>query len=389
MKIAIGVRKFCQVGGQEQFCLCLADYLAARGHKVSVYTFRGEDKQGITVNRIPKPLFRPRYCRDWATGRALSRALLQSGADVTFGEQKTWGAHVIRPGGGVEQEYWAYKIRRKWKLAGKWIQPFYLKRWYDLAAERQSLLSMHTRAIIANSRNVREALLKHYPEIQNKIHLIPNGSARPNLSPDEAKQMRTHIRSEYQIPDSALLAMFAGHDFHRKGLTEAILTLAQVHKQSTDHPWHLLVCGRGSPRSYRRLAKHLGISTYLHFVGCQHPCEELYASADLLLLPTHYDPFANVTVEALAAGLPVITTKQNGGSDIIEHNKNGWVVPNHTNIREMAGYMLDITTPAVLQKRKADAVASAKHHRMQDRLAQVEALLTQVAQKHRQTPSSQ
>jgi UDP-glucose:(heptosyl)LPS alpha-1,3-glucosyltransferase len=53
----------------------------------------------------------------------------------------------------------------------------------------------------------------------------------------------------------------------------------------------------------------------------------VYAAADVFLLPTLYDPFANVTLEALAAGLPVITSAQNGAAEIIENESNGFILP--------------------------------------------------------------
>ena len=380
MKVALGVRKFYQVGGQEQFSMHLAAYLAGRGHEVIVYTFQGNDMPNIQLNRLPLPTFRPRFCRDWATGNALAQALLHTKADVTFGEQKTWGAHVVRPGGGVEAEYWDYKLQRKWHALETWVRPLYLKRWYDLSAERRSLLTPRTRAIIANSHYVKDALRKHYPSIADKIHVIHNGVPLTSMSAEERQQHRTSIRDAYQIPASAQLALFAGHDFHRKGLGMAIEALAQAHKTPMGNNWHLLICGRGHTCRYQRQAKRLGIEHDITFADRTYPCKSLYMAADLLLLPSYYDPFANVTVEALGAGIPVITTTHNGGSEIIQQAKNGWVVSEPTDIQQIAQHLLEATNPTTLQNLKQNAQKTASNQLIQNRLSEVEALLTQVAQ---------
>ncbi len=382
MKVALGVRKFCPVGGQEHFSMRLAEYLAAGGHEVLVYTYQGNARPDIQINTLPLPAFRPRYRRDWITGRALASALQQSGADVTYGEQKTWGAHVIRPGGGVEAQYWNYKTQRKWNGAAQCMAPFYPKRWYDLSAERNSLLTPHTRAIIANSHLIKNTLCQHYPSIANKIHVVHNGASANTLSAEQKTQWHESIRTEHGIPASALVALFAGHDFHRKGLATAIEALAMAHQHPDGHNWHLLVCGRGHPYRYQRQAIRCGIDAHIHFAGCTYACESLYAAADLLLLPSHYDPFANVTVEALAAGIPVITTTQNGASEIIEHNVNGWVVPDHTYVDQITLHLLDATQPSLLQTRKTQALASARKHLLQDRLQEIENILTQIAQRN-------
>ena len=385
MRVALGVRKFCDTGGQEQFSMRLAEHLAGRGHEVTVYTFHGRARPDMQIKVIPPPRFRPRYRRDWATAEALAAALMTADADVTFGEQKTWGAHVVRPGGGVEAGYWKYKSQRKWGAAAKWIAPLCPKRHYDLSAERRSLLNPQTRAIIANANLVKQSLCQHYPTITPKVHVVHNGVRIRPVNATEQQQMRDSFRAAHKISPNARVALFIGHDFHRKGLAAAIEALARSNQDSIGCNWHLLIAGRGNPLRYKRQARRANMQDNVHFSGCQNNCAALYAASDLLLLPTHYDPFANVTVEALGAGIPVITTARNGGSEIIKEGCNGWVVPDPTCTQQIARHMTTASHPNILQSLKEQASITAGCNRMEDRLSEVEAILTQVALELRQT----
>ena len=87
----------------------------------------------------------------------------------------------------------------------------------------------------------------------------------------------------------------------------------------------LVVAGSGDPGPFRRLAASLGVSARVHFLGLRSDVTSLYAAADLLVLPTRYDPFANACLEAMAAGLPVATTRQNGASELLVPSANGFI----------------------------------------------------------------
>ena len=86
-----------------------------------------------------------------------------------------------------------------------------------------------------------------------------------------------------------------------------------------------MVSGQGDVRSYRRLAVQLGVADRVRFLGRRADVEALHAAADLLVVPTRYDPFANAVLEGMASGLPVATTPENGVSELIEHGKNGFI----------------------------------------------------------------
>jgi UDP-glucose:(heptosyl)LPS alpha-1,3-glucosyltransferase len=100
-----------------------------------------------------------------------------------------------------------------------------------------------------------------------------------------------------------------GTGWERKGLSTAIRA-ADYLEDTT-----LLVAGRGTADLYR--------GANVRFLGPVRDIASLFAASDILVLPTWYDPFSNACVEALAAGLPVITTDANGFSEIIERGVHG------------------------------------------------------------------
>ncbi len=91
-------------------------------------------------------------------------------------------------------------------------------------------------------------------------------------------------------------------------------------------PIHLLVCGGGHAGPFRRLARSLGIDQAVHFLGFHSDIRECYAASDFFVLPTYYDPCSLVVLEALACGLPVITTLQNGAGELISDGRQGYVL---------------------------------------------------------------
>jgi UDP-glucose:(heptosyl)LPS alpha-1,3-glucosyltransferase len=122
------------------------------------------------------------------------------------------------------------------------------------------------------------------------------------------------------VESEAHVLLFAGSGFERKGLATAIEALPALPDA------RLLVIGRGDETRYRRLAVRLGVGDRVRWLGLRGDLERWYVAAEVLVLPTRYEPFGNVHLEALASGLPVVTTTAAGGAELIEEGKNGAVV---------------------------------------------------------------
>ena len=141
------------------------------------------------------------------------------------------------------------------------------------------------------------------------------------------------------------------------------------------------VAGKGNPAPYRRLAARLGVASRLRFLGSANRMEEVYGNADILVHPAIYEPFSNACLEAMACGLPVISSRTNGASEIIQPGRNGDVVENPADTAAMASAIQRFLNPAVRDQAGAAARRTAEALPMslnvEKTLAVIEGLRTQ------------
>ncbi len=377
MNIAMGVRNFRAVGGAEKFTRRLAQHLSAAGHAVDVYAYTADRQEGIALRTLSKPPLLPRAMRDWATGRGLSRALLASGTTVTFGEQKTWGADVIRPGGGVEDEYWIARTRYAHLFghpAGRYAHP---KRYFDVRAEGNGYRHPALRRVIANSRLMRDQLTARYPGLVDKVEVIYNGVDEVTEPDAHRGARRKELSERHGLDPTAVWLLFVGHEFKRKGLRHALGALAKGRAAGMNV--RLLVVGRDRRAPYLRQCVRLGISDSVVFTGTVRDMDAYYAAADALVLPTFYDPFANVTIEALGAGLPIVTTRQNGAGELVDRTA-GWVLDKPEAEDVLVRVMAELADERRRGAMSEAARAIAANHLLKDKMKEMEGVLLAVAE---------
>lgn len=185
-------------------------------------------------------------------------------------------------------------------------------------AERFSYRPERAGLLVAVSRGIEDELRASYPSLASRIAIIPNGVDREIFRPDA--DARRSVRQELQIPQTALVATLVGGDWRRKGLSEAIDGLAQAGS------WHLLVVGPGAPDEYVAQAKRLDVDGRLHFAGQQPDPHRYMAAADAFVLPTAYEAFPLVVLEAAAVGLPLVVTPVNGAREFVRNGQTGFII---------------------------------------------------------------
>jgi UDP-glucose:(heptosyl)LPS alpha-1,3-glucosyltransferase len=104
------------------------------------------------------------------------------------------------------------------------------------------------------------------------------------------------------------------------------------------------VAGKGREASFRALAKKLQLDHQIRFLKKRSDMERLYAASDVMVLPTRYDSFSNVVLEAMACDIPVITTRNNGAAEIIEPGRNGFVLDNYDDASGLAKLIRGVMT---------------------------------------------
>jgi UDP-glucose:(heptosyl)LPS alpha-1,3-glucosyltransferase len=175
------------------------------------------------------------------------------------------------------------------------------------------------RAVICNSRMVRDDIARRFGLTDDKLHVIHNGvdleSFHPRLRREQGVGLRRKALGEtLHAGATAPVMLYVGSGYERKGLPSLLRALK--HMQRTDAV--LWVVGRDKQETLmRKLAQTLGVDQRVMFLGAQTDVRPFYGAADLFVLPTHYDPLPNAALEALACGLPVLTTDTCGAAELL------------------------------------------------------------------------
>jgi UDP-glucose:(heptosyl)LPS alpha-1,3-glucosyltransferase len=284
MKIALVHRRYTTNGGTERYLVGLARFLVREGHAVSVLAneVREDLRAEPGVRFVPLPMWRPmKLLSLWTSAR---RALAEESWDAIMGLGRTGGHHLYRAGGGSHLE----SLRRTARIR-RWFSP---GDWLEAALDRRAVLG--ARVVIANSELGARGLRADYGA--PRVEIVYNGVDAERFKPDP--RARSEVRQELGL-DGAV-ALFLGNGFRRKGLDLAIA--------GTPPGWTLLVAGGDPPW---RAPSHV------RFLGPQRFPERLLQAADVMVLPTRYDPFANTCLEAMACGVPPITTSSNGAAEVL------------------------------------------------------------------------
>ena len=195
--------------------------------------------------------------------------------------------------------------------------------------------------VICLSNYVKQTVRKHYPLKDEDLATLFNAIDLRRFDPTTRSDTRPQTRQELNIKPDKVIALMVAQDFHRKGLREAILALAKV----KDEHQALVVVGKGSAGPYRRQAITLGVDQQIIFAGATDDIVPYYRAADFFVLPTRHDPCSLAVLEALAMGLPVISTKFNGATEIMTHGVDGFVLDDPANINALAAAMKNLMDP--------------------------------------------
>ncbi len=312
MKILVVSRPFVFHGGVERATAGFLDALVAHGHAVHLLSPPGQPPMpGVTLHTLALPPV-PGPVRPLVLALAVRRAVRRDAWDVVQSHERTLGQDVYRAGEGCHRAYLG-AIRARWHRRLIYHRVV-------LTLERRVLT--RTPQVVAISRLGAAEIARLYGVPEARLSVVYNGIDLARFHPDHRARHRAAARAEAGVPADAWIALFAGSGFDRKGLDTAMQGLAAL----SDRRSRLLVVGKGDARPYRRLAERLAIGERVAWLGARPDIERWYAAADALVLPTRYEPFGNVHLEALASGLPVVTTTAAGGAEVVGP-ESGAVVP--------------------------------------------------------------
>ena len=210
------------------------------------------------------------------------------------------------------------------------------------------------RRYVAVSNRVRDELMRYYGVPFERIAVIPNGVNLARFRPQGAD--RDVMRREIGLRENSPVLLFVGHEFERKGLGPVLEALAQL-----DADTMLVVAGAGEIERYARRAEALGVAARVLFLGARRDVERLYRMADVFVLPTSYETFSLVCMEAMACGMPVVACAVGGIEDYLEDGVNGWAVP-RDGTAIAATLRRILSDPALRQRLRDGAIATAARY---------------------------
>ena len=301
MKIGFVRRGHSSTGGAEAYLIRLASALRSSGQDTTLITnsdWPAERWPSGEILRLPG-----KSPREFAAVFQSTR----TGCDTHFSMERVPGCDIYRAGDGVHAAWLARRdaFEPFWKRATRWLNR---KHSEILDLERAVFDPSKTRLVIANSKMIRDEILAHFDFPADRVRVVCNG-----IHPITQRPSREESRRRLGISPDTFCVLFLGTGWERKGLAIAIKAMEMVDDAT------LLVAGRGPADLYR--------GGNVHFLGPVSDIAALFAAADVMTLPTWYDPFSNACLEALAAGLPIITTSANGFSEILTSEIHGSVVP--------------------------------------------------------------
>jgi UDP-glucose:(heptosyl)LPS alpha-1,3-glucosyltransferase len=341
MRIALLTRRFDSAGGgTERDLIVTANGLRAAGHHITIFA---DEIRGATgdweVHRVgagPRPgrtlsLLRFAYAATPAARRA--------GSDLVLSFARCVGADMMRSGGGAHASY--LRAARKWRGAlgafAMRLSPYHR---VQMMVERRAFRSAGLKRVIAVSNFVRDDLIREFGLAPEKTVTIYNGVDLDRFQPAADRSDRAAIRQKFAVPASARMVAFVGNGFARKGLGFLIEAWPLV----AGGAFMLVVGADRQNDKFARRANALNIGPRIVFTGPQTNVEAMFHAADAFAMPSLFEPFGNVVMEAMASGLPAMTSAFSGVAEVIPPSMRGFRVENPNDVGELAlrlGALLD------------------------------------------------
>ncbi|MHC4948413.1 MAG: glycosyltransferase family 4 protein [Planctomycetota bacterium] len=338
MRVSLVIGQYdAQGGGAERWTDQHTRMLLDAGHEVHLFARRfrgapdGAECHLIETGRTSSG----RRMRFAARAERLVRAF---DSDVIHDMGDGWHADLLMPHHGTRRGEFRNKMRylpqlERWsRQIARRCLPRYIefeaheRRQYDLSAGRLYL---------AVSRMIGEQMQSYYHVPADRVRVVHNGIDVSRFRP-ASEADRRRIRQALGVGDETLFLTVA-LDFKRKGVETLVRAMGRLVDRRRDA--RLVVVGDGPISRTQALARSLGCHRSIRFVGDQPDPLAYYQAADVFVLPTFYDPCSLVVLEALATGLPSITTRKNGVHEIIEPGRQGEIIDEPSDDESLADAM--------------------------------------------------
>ncbi|POZ60748.1 glycosyltransferase family 4 protein [Chromobacterium alticapitis] len=318
-RLAIVRQKYNPAGGAERIVSAVIRQLAGSDWlRPVLVNRRWEALDGVEAVQVD-PFYLGSVWRDWSFARAARRAWQALGAELVQSHERIPGCHVYRADDGVHEAWLATRVEQ-----GGWrarlaiaCNPYHH---YMRRSEQAMYRHPDFRGVICISDMVKQDVMRYTGLPESRCFVIHNGIDSVYFNPEDARAGRADMRAALGLAADAPVLAYVGSGFARKGVAQALRALVP------HAAVHLVVVGGDKHQDrYRQLAVELGVADRVIFVGSQSDVRSYYGMADGFILPSVYEPFGLVVAEAMACGLPVLTSTRCGAGELLRSGRTGWL----------------------------------------------------------------
>jgi UDP-glucose:(heptosyl)LPS alpha-1,3-glucosyltransferase len=251
---------------------------------------------------------------------------------------------------GVPHRFWVHCVRKKkmslYDLATSWV-------------EKKLIMEGNCQKFIAVSSLTKDIFLQEYKINPEKISVVQPGIDLKDYNITDREGQRLKLRKELGIALSEPVILFVSMNFEIKGLDNIIQSLAKL--KADGKSFKLLVVGKGNVKKYTRLASQAQIANDIIFTGIlsREKLIQIYLSSDIYIMLSKFDTFGMVVLEAMAAGLPVIISSNVGAKDLVQEDKNGFIIGNTSDYGYIASKLKILFDENIRRKMSAAAYQTA------------------------------
>ncbi|MBI1904084.1 MAG: glycosyltransferase family 4 protein [Planctomycetia bacterium] len=379
MKIALVIDRLDpRRGGAEQWTWQFAHALVAMGHEVHAAAggFSPEAQKLVVAHRVPLARSRFEFAQN------AERVAREIRADVVHDMGCGWHCDVFQPHGGSRTASFEQNLL----LLPPWLRPFkralvpLLPRYRDFARVVKRQYAGDGKTIVALSKMVARDMQRFHGAQAQQLRLVYNGVDVRRFPPAASRPFRDDVRRELGLLPSTLAVLIVAHNFELKGVPSLMRAVARL-KQG--HDVRLLVAGGKRTARYGRLAKRLGLLRRATFLGPVADPVPYYAAADVYAHPTFYDPCSLVLLEALAMGLPVVTSRFNGAGELMTPGVEGFILDDPADDAALADRIAELGESDVRRNMAAAARALAEQHTLERNCREIVAIYETIARRVR------
>ncbi len=319
MQLAFCLYKYFPFGGLQRDFMRIALACQTRGHAIRVYTleWRGDVPPGFEVVCVPvKALSNARRYEIFTAW--VQRDLGNRTADRVIGFNKMPGLDIYFAADPCYEEKARTLRNPLYRLLG---------RYRHFSAYERAVFAPDSRTeILMISRLQQPFFVKHYETPAERFHLLPPGISPDRRAPANAVEIRAGLRSEFGLQEDDLLLLQVGSGFKTKGLDRILKAMASLPENLRGRT-RLIAIGDDEPTFFERQAASLGLASCVSILRGRSDIPRFLLGADLLIHPAYNENTGTVLLEALVAGLPVLTTAVCGYAHYIDESGGGLVLP--------------------------------------------------------------